>query len=297
MPTDTSERELERLICAGLAGHPCDPPAGYGVVGWSGGSFHDYDRDLDRAQAYSEEQVVRRYLGGKDRDRLDPILATCVPVYRSELDEDGQVEFKGRQGVRAHLRLPVVGVAVYQRGVGEAVDLPELPHPEAAGPEEEDLSKGILDAIDLERYRVGKQAMQRIMLPDEDAEIGPVPGDGGGHRAEPELDRLSNILRTFNELWGTKWDDKDRVEQIISQTVPERVKEDTAIRNARQNSNRQNSNRQNARIEHDKALLRVMTSVMNDDAKLFKKFMDEPDFQRWMTDVVSDLANEPPGTP
>ena len=45
MPTDTSERGLERLICTALAGHPCEPPAagtvaepsaGYGGVGWSG---------------------------------------------------------------------------------------------------------------------------------------------------------------------------------------------------------------------------------------------------------------------
>ena len=35
-------------------------------------------------------------------------------------------------------------------------------------------------------------------------------------------------------------------------------------------------NRGNARIEHGKALLRVMTSVMKDDTELFKQFMDCP---------------------
>ena len=54
MTTDTSERGLERLICTALAGHPCEPPvagtvaepaADYGGVGWSGGNFHDYDRE------------------------------------------------------------------------------------------------------------------------------------------------------------------------------------------------------------------------------------------------------------
>ena len=59
--TDISERGLERLICAALAGHACDAPqagqvsephAGYGGVGWSGGSSHDYDREfcVDRVQ-------------------------------------------------------------------------------------------------------------------------------------------------------------------------------------------------------------------------------------------------------
>jgi type I restriction enzyme R subunit len=54
MPTDTTERGLERLICTALTGHPCDPlqtgqtvedrPATYGA-GWIGGRPEDYDRE------------------------------------------------------------------------------------------------------------------------------------------------------------------------------------------------------------------------------------------------------------
>ena len=53
---------------------------------------------------------------------------------------------------------------------------------------------------------------------------------------------------------------------------------------------RLNSDRENARIEHDKALVRVMTSVMQDDTELFKQFMDNPSFKRWMSDAVFGLA-------
>ena len=238
--------------------------------------LHDLQADLDRAQVYSEEQVeefVRRYLGGAERDRLDPILDPCVAVYVRDLDENGQVEFKGN--AKAFIRT---------YGFLSAV----LP-----APVEEDLSKGILDAIDLDSYRVEKQAMQKIPLPDEDAEIGPIPTSAGGHRAEPELDRLSNILRTFNEHFGDiRWEDADRVTQFITETIRARVAADTAFRNARQNSDRQN-----ARIEHDKALLRVMTAVMRDDTELFKQFMDNAGFKRWLTDTVFSLAYEPAGTP
>ena len=150
-------------------------------------------------------------------------------------------------------------------------------------------SPRVFDAIGLDSLRVEKQAMQRIMLPDEDAEIDPVPGAGG----EPELDCLSNILRTFNEHFGDiRWEDADRVRQLIIETIPERVREDTAFRNAQRNSDRQN-----ARIEHDKALLRVMTAVMRDDTELFKQFMDNDSFKRWMTDTVFSLAYEPAATP
>ena len=259
--------------------------------------LHDLQADLDRAQVYAEEQVdefVRRYLGGEDRDRLDPILDACVAVYVRELDEDGQVDFKGK--AKGFIRtysflssiLPYSNAEWEKRSIFLNFLVPKLP-----APEEPDLSKGILDAIDLDSYRVEKQAMQRIMLPDEDAEIDPVPNGGSGHRAEPELDRLSNILRTFNEHFGDiPWEDADRVRQLIIETIPDRVREDTAFRNAQRNSDRQN-----ARIEHDQALLRVMTAVMRDDTELFKQFMDNDSFKRWMTDTVFSLAYEPVVTP
>ena len=254
--------------------------------------LHDLQADLDGAQVYSGEQVedlVRRYLGGAERDRLDPVLDACVAVYRSDLDEDGQVRFKGNAKgfVRTYAFLssvlPYNNEEWEKRSIFLNFLIPKLP-----APEEEDLSKGILDAIDLDSYRVEKKAMQKILLPDEDAEIDPVPASGGGSKTEPELDRLSNILRAFNDLFGDiDWADADRVGELITRTIPSRVAADTAFRNAQQNSDREN-----ARIEHDKALLRVMTSVMKDDTELFKQYMDNPGFKRWVADTVFEIASE-----
>ena len=107
-----------------------------------------------------------------------------------------------------------------------------------------------------------------------------------GHRPEPELDRLSNILKVFNEHFGDiRWEDADRVRRLITETIPARVAADTAYRNAQRNSDKQN-----ARIEHDKALLRVMTALMKDDTELFKQFMDNEGFKRWMTDTVFGMT-------
>ena len=148
------------------------------------------------------------------------------------------------------------------------------------------MSKGILDAIDMDSYRVEKRAVQQILLPDEDAEIDPVPTSGGGHVPEPELDRLSNILRTFNDLFGDiAWDDRDRVGELITKTIPSKVAADVAFRNARRNSDDAN-----ARIEHDRVLARIVTGMVKDDAELFKQFMDNQDFKRWMTATVFEQA-------
>src|ERR1019366_2000175 len=87
--------------------------------------------------------------------------------------------------------------------------------PKLPAPQEEDLAKGILEAIDMDSYRVEKKAAMKIALADKDAEIEPVPTDAHGHKPEPELNRLSNILRAFNEQFGTLFTDTDRVAKRI----------------------------------------------------------------------------------
>ena len=248
--------------------------------------LHDLKAALDGFQVYAAPQIeafVALYLGGADRDRLDPILDTCVAVYREQLDEDGQVDFKGK--AKAFLRaygflssiLPYTNAEWEKLSIFLTFLVPKLP-----APVEEDLSKGILEAIDMDSYRVEKQAAVKIQLPDADAEIEPVPTTGGGHKAEPELDRLSNILKTFNDQFGNiPWTDADRVHKLITEDIPSRVAADTAYQNAKKNSDKQN-----ARIEHDKALARVMTAVLKDDTELFKQFSDNPAFKKWLTDTI-----------
>ena len=259
--------------------------------------LHDLQADLDGAQVYSSEQVkdfVSRYLAGEDREELDPILEACVEVYLQDLDEDGQVQFK-RQA-KGFLRtyaflssvLPYNNAKWEERSIFLNFLVSKLP-----SPREGDMSKGILDAIDMDSYRVEKKAMQKILLPDDDAEIDPSSDSGSGGRAEPELDLLSNIIKAFNDLFGNiPWEDGDRVLQLITETIPSRVAQDTAFRNAQKNSDREN-----ARIEHDKALLRVMMAVMKDDTQLFKKFMDDPDFKQWMSNLSFRQTYKPTGPP
>ena len=154
--------------------------------------------------------------------------------------------------------------------------------PKLPAPIEDDLSKGILEAIDMDSYRVEKQAVQDIQLADDDAEIDPVPDGGGGRKPEPELDRLSNIIEEFNNRFGNiEWKDQDKIEKVITEDLPKKVASDRAYQNAIANSDRQN-----ARIEHDKALGRAMTDILSDHTELFKRFSDDESFRRWLSEMV-----------
>ena len=146
--------------------------------------LHDLQAELDGAQVYAPEQVdelVACYLGGADRDRLDPILDACVAVYLNDLDEDGQVAFKGN-------------------------------------------AKGFVRTYAF----------------------------------------LSAVLPYTNAAW-------EKRSIFLNFLIPKLPA---------------------PQIEHDKALLRVMTSLMKDDTELFRQFMDNAGFKRWLTDTVFTLAYE-----
>ena len=135
--------------------------------------------------------------------------------------------------------------------------------------------------------------MIRANVDFADAAIEPVPTSGGSRKPEPELDRLSNIIKTFNDQFGNiPWTDSDRVNKLITEDIPNRVAADKAYQNAMKNSDKQN-----AKIEHDKALARVMTAVLKDDTELFKQFMDNESFKRWLTDTVFAITFESSARP
>ena len=116
---------------------------------------------------------------------------------------------------------------------------------------------------------------------------------GGGHRPEPELERLSAIIQSFNDLFGNiDWADTDRIRKLITEDIPQRVAADEAYRNAQANSDKPN-----ARIELDKALRSVIVGLMKDDTQLFKQFSDNPDFRRWLSDSVFNATYRSPDAP
>lgn len=247
--------------------------------------LHDLKGILDGYQVYNNNQVeelVTLYISGADRDRLDPILNACVATYNSELDEDGQVDFKGKAKAFARNYEFLASILPYTNAEWEKFSIfLNLLIPKLPAPIEEDLSKGILEAIDMDSYRNEVQATLEIKLQDADSEIGPIPTSGGGRKPEPELDHLSNIIKAFNELFGNiDWKDADNIRKVISEEIPTKVAADKKYQNAIENSDKQN-----ARIEHDDALKRVMMDLLSDHTELFKQFSDNQSFKKWLSDT------------
>jgi type I restriction enzyme R subunit len=252
--------------------------------------LHDLQASLDGYQVYNQEQVdqfVGLFLDGKGRDKLDPILDACVGVYNEELDEDAQVDFKGKAKAFTRVYQFLASILPYNHHTWEELSIflnfliPKLP-----APVEEDLSKGILESIDMESYRAEVQQTMQLALEDQEAEIGPVPASGGGRTQDPELDTLSNIIKAFNDRFGNiDWEDEDRIRKVIAEEIPAKVRADEAYQNAIKNNTKSA-----ARLEHDRALERVVIGMLSDHTELFKQFSDNAAFKKWLADTIFSVT-------
>jgi type I restriction enzyme R subunit len=245
--------------------------------------LHDLKRRLDDLQVYTVQQVeqlVADYLHGAGREQLDPVLDNCVTAYQ-ELGEDAQVMFKGDAKAFVRTYAFLASILPYNSADWEKLSIfLNLLIPKLPSPIDEDDSEELLKSIDLDSYRSEMKETIRIELMDDDAEIGPVPVDGSSGRPEPEMERLSQIIESFNDLFSSiPWQDTDKVRKVVTEEIPAMVAADTAYQNAMTGSDKQH-----ARIEHDSAMERVLASLLSDNTELFKQFSDNPAFRKWLLD-------------
>ncbi len=257
--------------------------------------LNELQNDLENAQVFANaqvEKVVEMFLSGVDRDKIDTQIDLCVNEYEENLSEDEQVNFKSKAKMFNRAYNFLAPLLPYTNARWEKLSIflnfliPKLP-----SPKEEDLSKGILETIDLESYRASVKATMSIALPDTDSTIEPVKTAAGGKKQEPEMNTLEVIVNEFNRLWGDiNWKDEDKIKRVIFEDIPNKILENEAYQNAMKNSSKQN-----AKIEHDKALAKIIREMLFDHAELAKMFSENEDFRKWLIDMSFDKTYKKTG--
>ena len=258
--------------------------------------LHDIEHRLDASGVYSHEQVenVSRafYLyanemgsSGRGRNDFDPYLDDCVERY-TDMDEDGQVEFKG--GAKAFTRTYsfLSQITDIRRKEWEELAtfltflIPKLP-----SPQEDDLSTGIEQAVDLTTYAIEKLQSVKIVLEDEDTEIDPAPDGMGGRGAEAMLDPLTAIIEEFNRQYRLPGMDNEVADRII-RAVPSLIEKNKAYMNAKQNADPEN-----VRIELQGAIDEALLNMANCSAEFFAHYHDDADFREWFRRAISRVVS------
>jgi len=247
--------------------------------------LNDLQDALDAYQVYSEDQVnelMDLFIKGVDRDQLDPILNECQQTFKDELDENEQADFKKKAKLFVRNYEFMVQIRHFRNPYWESLKtflkllvnkLPSL--------NDADLSKGILESIDMESYRVERQTTLAIQL-EGSVEIAPPPPDTSGSKYDPNIDILSNIIQDFNNRFGNiDWIEKDQVRQLLFEDLPAKISQDEEYQNAKQYSDRQN-----AKITFDKKLVDKFQDFIFDHTEAYRKFTNDPDFKAWLSETL-----------
>lgn len=231
------------------------------------------------------EEVVREYISGAGREMFEPLLNKYVLFY-GNLGTELQIKFK--RSARAFVRtynflaaiLPFCDAKLERLCIFLTLLLPKLPS--LSGDE---IPVGLVEAVDLESYRVEAEKSMSLVLEEGDSELPSVGVEAA--RGEPKSEEylLSVIVSEFNRICGNVvWNKSDDVKNPIF-LIPDKVLTDTNLQNALNNSDRDCINIEAERISND-----VLEMLIDYSLELYKKFEDDIRFKEWLSNIVLRTA-------
>jgi type I restriction enzyme R subunit len=248
----------------------------------------DLDNDF---LVYTKDNVrvlTDLFLKGADRDELDPILDQCVEHFENELEPDEQQTFKkkARAFVRSYSFLSQIisfNVPYWERLYYFLKFLvPKLP---SLGREESDFN--VEANVDMDSYRLEKQAAEEFQLDEAEARLQPRGTDAAPRTKEPEKDYLSQVIEEFNERFGTKWTEDDKIRRYLFEELPTDITDDQEfLQKVR------SSDRQNARVTVNERVVEEFQDLIMTHTDLYKKFTDDPEFKTFVQAMIFEQVYE-----
>lgn len=250
----------------------------------------DLQDALDNFQVYTREHVEEfsnKILANVTIDHLHQILDEVSSVFRNDIEEDQKTDFRSKVKTYVRLYAFLSQILPFENPYLERlyIFLSHLQN-KLGGDTPIDLAQGILDNIDMDSYRLQLESTGAIVL-EQGEDLKPMPTTMRDNGAEIELDRLSNILQTFNERYGTHFEDTDKVRQMAENIASDVAQNEELINSIKY------SDDQNARITSDKVVSEELLKHITTNFDLYKLYSDnkefKEDFSAMMFNVVKEL--------
>ncbi len=181
------------------------------------------------------KEINEKYWSNAPRTEIDPLLDRIKDNF-CKLEKDEQVECKSaiKTYIRTYEFLATIMLS-YNVEWEKMQTVLKLLLNKLPSLGMDNMTEGLIEAVDFDRYRLEKKEERAIQLKNEDKEITPVPTNiNPGYK--PEIQKLSEIEQHFNELFGNiDWRDEDLVRKQVNEIV-ERVTQDDSVRNSMLNS-------------------------------------------------------------
>lgn len=249
----------------------------------------DLQDALDNFQVYTRDQVVEfseKILINATVDQLHAILDSSTTIFRDDLSEEQQADFRAKVKTFVRLYIFLSQIVPFENPYLERLYI-FLNHLQSklGGDTPVDLAQGILDNIDMDSYRLQLEATTNIQL-DQGDELKPIPTDMRGGSNQPELDKLSNILQSFNDRYGTQFEDIDKVRQMAENVANDVAKNMELINSIKY------SDEQNARITSDKIVGEELLKHITTNFDLYKLYSDNKEFKEHFSAMMFGMVKE-----
>lgn len=246
----------------------------------------DLQSALDAFQVYTPEQVQefsQKLVTNVPVDQLHSILDAAAEVFRTSLTEEQQDDFRAKCKTYVRLYVFLAQIIPFVNPYLERLYL-FLNHLQnkLGKQRDEDLAQGILDNIDMDSYRLQKEGEFNIQLQQGD-ELKPIPTDMRGGAAEPELEYLSNIVKAFNDRFGTQFTNEDKVKKMTEDLMAD-VAQDAEFANAFKHSDEQN-----AKITFEEVLKRKLIDHIETNFEVFKEYNDNKEFRDFFAGTMFQI--------
>jgi type I restriction enzyme R subunit len=246
----------------------------------------DLQSALDAFQVYTPEQVQvfsESLITNVPVDQLHSILDAAAVVFRNNLTAEQQDDFRAKCKTYVRLYVFLAQIIPFVNPYLERLYL-FLNHLQnkLGKQQEEDLAQGILDNIDMENLRYQLEATTNIVLQQGD-ELKPIPTEMRTGAAEPEMEYLSNIVKAFNDRFGTTFTNEDKVKKM-TQDLMQDVANDQEFVNAFKHSDTQN-----AKITFEDVLKRKLIDHIETNFEVFKEYNDNKEFRDFFAGTMFQL--------
>jgi len=246
----------------------------------------DLQSALNNFQVYTAEQVQefsQNIISNVRVDQLHSILDAAAEIFRTNLTEKQQDDFRAKCKTYVRLYVFLAQIVPFVNPYLERLYL-FLNHLQnkLGRQREEDLAQGILDNIDMENLRYQLEATTNIVLQQGD-ELKPIPTEMRGGVAEPEMEYLSNIVKAFNDRFGTTFTNEDKVRKM-TQDIMQDVANDQEFVNAFKYSDTQN-----AKITFEDVLKRKLIDHIDTNFEVFKEYNDNKEFRDFFAGTMFQL--------
>lgn len=249
----------------------------------------DLQDALDNFQVYTREQVIEfsdKILANVPVDQLHAMLDRSTAIFKSDLSEEQQADFRAK--VKTYIRLYIFlsQIVPFENPYLERLYIFLNQLQNKLGVETPtDLAKGILDNIDMDSYRLQLEATTNIAMAQGE-DLKPIPTEMRGGKSEPEIDSLSNILQTFNDRYGTQFEDVDKVRQMAESVAKDVAQNQELITSIKY------SDDQNARITSDKVVGEELLKHITTNFDLYKMYSDNKEFREDFSAMMFGMVKE-----